>query len=883
MAKKETTPFVYQNIYPRFRHFMSLGRKSYKALMDVKTVFDTRPTKSPVIPDAYRVCNTSTIDSDFDLKCLEGSYPDNIDGSLFIAQCLGTPEAFMVGDTNLIRMDFDQEHTHLTNRLMWTPAAMARLALDQSVHSFDYFGLMYLSPGLGMFSYTEGMYLMPDGRIGVTSDVDRPWMINRETLKVETPVGRRDEWIPMMSDEAGEVMGNLFAGYSNSHVVYTDFEQDEAFLVSYQYKQVDGSHPVKLSRWDGYHEFESYMVVDEHGDDIEIKQSIHELVFTRDYILLADTAFVAGTEMLTPWKNAPLPYEKTVVYIVDRRDMTKGVDTVIAKKIEVGEPCIHLIPEYENPNDEVTIYMLHTPATNTAEILKSYDKDLNGELFPEHLTGYGTLPVLDLSSLGKHKINVKTEVIIDSEYITDKKYTWGPYLYTYFGRQTKPFHKQDLFIMFKGFDKAMLPERIYHAYKDVNHRRIPVADMVGDEAESHNNSICRIDTESFEIVDAYIMPDKTMLYTITCLDAKEDNGTGYVMAAVITDDTASKDSSGHEYWIFNGNDLSSGPICKLGHSSLNNSTIFHTVYVPTRVGEAFDAKDTSYHIDLREDYPKEELTKWDPLVLDTFKQTIWPYFDKNESANKKRSESKADYLSTQRVKEHFGSEYIIEERFVDHPTEFAELMFDEVNRLFRTSGWKEEKKTLNLRVESKPISGPLAKSGVHMTRAIGTINASAKETFDMLVSPEGYAVIDPISKAEDHEIPPLEVYPWIEGARLEAAIATTNLPMMPPGEFVVLNAIDPNRMVFASKSILHEAAPGGSKYSNEEPPKSGRERALNTFAIKVEALGPKKCKISCVNYADVVGKSSAGMNNLINAKFFFPPLYKRISKAMINR
>ncbi|GAB4524801.1 MAG: hypothetical protein Fur0018_08680 [Anaerolineales bacterium] len=30
----------------------------------------------------------------------------------------------------------------------------------------------------------------------------------------------------------------------------------------------------------------------------------------------------------------------------------------------------------------------------------------------------------------------------------------------------------------------------------------------------------------------------------------------------------------------------------------------------------------------------------------------------------------------------------------------------------------------------------------------------------MLVSPAGYAVIDPISKPKDHELPPLEVYPW---------------------------------------------------------------------------------------------------------------------------
>ena len=33
----------------------------------------------------------------------------DIDGSLFICQCLGAPKAFMIGDTNIVRLDFDRE------------------------------------------------------------------------------------------------------------------------------------------------------------------------------------------------------------------------------------------------------------------------------------------------------------------------------------------------------------------------------------------------------------------------------------------------------------------------------------------------------------------------------------------------------------------------------------------------------------------------------------------------------------------------------------------------------------------------------------------------------------------------------------------------------
>lgn len=872
----------YKVVYPNLRYVLSIGRKVHQLIKNTQLKFSKRPESSTVLPDSYSVCNTTTINSDYDLKVLEGSYPEDIEGNFYLCQCLGVPGAFMVGDTNIARISFDHEKANIRNRLMWTPASIARLALEKTKHRFEYFGLMFLSPGLGMFSYTEGMYLLPDGRLAVTSDVDRPWAINRETLKTETPIGRRTEWLPMMADKAGEVMGSLFAGYSNSHVIYTDHEQGEVFLVNYRYKQVDGSHPVKLIKWDGYEEFKHWLVVDDNGQSIEIKQSIHELIFTRDYVLLADTAFMAGSEMLTPWKNAPLPNNKTVVYIIDRRTLNQDCEKVVAKRIAIDEPCIHLIAEYENPNDLISLYMLHTPATNTAEILKDYDMDLEGRLFSKNMVGYGTLPVLDLSSVGKHIIDMKVLDLKESKYIAEMPYCWGPYLYTYMGRHIRPFNKQDLFIMFKGFSKDALPKRIYKAYKDVKNRRVDIDDMVNGEGIHHNNSICRIATDKFEIVDSYIMPDKVMLYTIACI---ENHGEGYVIASVVKD-TDHSESSGHEYWLFHANKLSDGPICKLGHKDLNNTTVFHTIFIPADVERKLNEKEVSYHVPLREDYPKEELFKWDTPVLKTFDDLIWPYFDK-VSKGSKTVETKLNFverelfnMSKQRIKTPFGREFIIEERLVEKPSDFAEAMFEEVNRLLSTTGWKTEYNKKGMLIESKPISGPLADSDVFVTRANRIVRASAKETFDLLVSPEGYAVIDPVSNPEDHRNPPLETYEWKAGCRLEAAIVTTQLPMMKPYDFVVLNAIDPFVLTFASKSILHSKVPGGSKYSGVGNSITNNERALNTFAIHIEPIDLKTCRVYSINYTDMVGKTSAKTNNYVNTKVFFKLLYKRIDKAM---
>jgi len=591
-----------------------------------------RPPSSSVISANYSVHNKDTVDSQFELHCINGELPNDIDGSLYIAQCLGSPKAFMVGETNIVRLEFGTDRVKLTNRLMQTPAGLAFKKLAKTKYRFDFFGLMYLSPGVGMLSYMEGMYLLPDGRIAVTSDIDRPWVIDRQTLRATTPIGRRDEWMPILNDSAGDVLGSLFAGYNTSHAVQPDHHTGEVFLVNFQKKQSDGEHPVHLLRWDGVGSFERWLVLGEDGKPIEIQQSIHELIFSKDYILLVDTAFVTGTEMFFPWKSAPLPNDKTVIYVINRRELEPNSKTVTAQHMEVNEACIHLMAEYENPDDTITVYMLHTPATNTAELIREHDQDLNDQYFPKHLIGYGTLPVLDLSSVGKHVLNIKQKEVSRSQYLSQAPYTWGPYLYTYMGAKTSQFHGQDLFVMFKGFSKDILPKRVFNAYKDIDSRKVPLEQMVSGKGLQHNNSICRIPTNDLKIADAFVFPDGVLLLTIACLESKDNERPGYVIAGVVKDEIVDGTSCGHEYWLFPADSLAGGPICKLGHPNLNNSTLFHTVYIPNSISEHQKRIASPYRISLRDDYPEDELKKWGKEIESIFRDVIWPYFDPDKSS-----------------------------------------------------------------------------------------------------------------------------------------------------------------------------------------------------------------------------------------------------------
>lgn len=64
MTQKDTSSFVFRNIYPRMRYAMGLGRNLYQFGVDLRTRFSSRPLSSSVRPDAYTACNTDTLDSE---------------------------------------------------------------------------------------------------------------------------------------------------------------------------------------------------------------------------------------------------------------------------------------------------------------------------------------------------------------------------------------------------------------------------------------------------------------------------------------------------------------------------------------------------------------------------------------------------------------------------------------------------------------------------------------------------------------------------------------------------------------------------------------------------------------------------------------------------
>lgn len=224
---------------------------------------------------------------------------------------------------------------------------------------------------------------------------------------------------------------------------------------------------------------------------------------------------------------------------------------------------------------------------------------------------------------------------------------------------------------------------------------------------------------------------------------------------------------------------------------------------------------------------------------------------------------------------------------VDAPA-LAERMFAEAQRAWSSPGWKSHTSSqARVQVESKPVTGPFLSRGLVLVRARAQFEVDAQTLFEFMVSPAGFQVIDPFTDPADHEAPPAKRYAWAprgsERARLELAHALSSPPFATPREFVVLNAIDPRRRMFASKSVQHPMFPGASVCTPGVARPEQRIRALNTFALSAEpeAAAPAgTCHLRLLNYVDFGGRTPRWLLNAVNVHAYFGPLCKRIDRAI---
>ena len=184
-----------------------------------------------------------------------------------------------------------------------------------------------------------------------------------------------------------------------------------------------------------------------------------------------------------------------------------------------------------------------------------------------------------------------------------------------------------------------------------------------------------------------------------------------------------------------------------------------------------------------------------------------------------------------------STEHLIAEEMVTDDASasaLADRCMAEAHRLFNSkAGWKQvDVMDPNILVETIPLEGAYAQSGVHLVRGVGIIPASAEKLYNFQISREGFQSIDEYlvnhrncdnfkwtSRPEFKDIvPPKGGEHWPSESPYELMMNRVEWKYpIKRREFVALDVVHKEEMILISKSSLSPLRPGGSRYQNIVP------------------------------------------------------------------
>lgn len=540
------------------------------------------------------------------------------------------------------------------------------------------------------------------GRLLVNYDAGRPYELDTETLEAVTPIGSNREWQaeinkpkfpckpilstahPAFDAYTGEMFtvnyGRSIANFLQTLPIAWELEElpDEVYqlvaailgffraeifrdLLRLKFRWMqsileeaitliarligeDIEDFVYLIRWDGEDHLERWKLRLPDGSPVKIEQTMHQIGVSKDYVILMDTAFIAGIEQVL---NNPFPENKKIeklfrellehpnlpdssIYLVRRSDLQVGQRpacsdrevTVLAKKLVIPLAAAHFLVDYENPNGQITLHIGHISAWDVAEWVREYDVSAYPPYNPIAERVYSMEPnEMDISRLGRYVIEGAKGELVQSQVIYASPYTWGTGLYAY--RDQLPSGKQpkrldNIYWSSFGLWQETMTKFLFELYDDFPYRAVPLKDLLDLGKQGVPSYLFRLHTsdESMTIADSYQFPDGYMVSSpqfIPRLGSDGDSTDGYIVCTVFTPQS-------NEFWIFDAANLAGQPLCKLSHPDLNFGFTLHTAWLP-KIGR----RQASYNIPVKPDY-QELVNENSPDIQKLFEEEVYPHF-----------------------------------------------------------------------------------------------------------------------------------------------------------------------------------------------------------------------------------------------------------------
>jgi len=408
-----------------------------------------------------------------------------------------------------------------------------------------------------------------------------------------------------------------------------------------------------LLRWNGKDDFENWQLVLPDGSPVKIKQTIHQIGVTQDYLVVMDTSLKIGLNQLIVVKNKKLDQlirqiinysqsPETTIYIIPRADLHHGEKEVVAQKIVIPMEVFHFLVDYDNPDDRITLHASHASAWDVAEWLRQ--SDIDGPL-----TDNSQLPVgmvvsgMDVNHLGRYFIDAKNGTLDESAIVTNFDANWAIAIWAYSyqkmadGSWYPPAKFDNIYWGAWGAWDDLLSKYIAQLYEDYKYRDESVTEVKQATTEGKPSNICRLNTETMEIADIYQFPSGYFGNSpqfVPRANGSGDSTDGYIICTVVYDNGARAgdvEIGTSEIWIFDAQDFHKGevdptwkiakPLCRLSHPQFKFGFTTHCAWLP----KIAPRQQGIYCVSIREDY--EEIVKQQPEeVQKIFAEKVYPHF-----------------------------------------------------------------------------------------------------------------------------------------------------------------------------------------------------------------------------------------------------------------
>ncbi|MFN3198197.1 MAG: carotenoid oxygenase family protein [Bradymonadia bacterium] len=584
---------------------------------------DTGPALADRIP--HNITFASRDELDLTLNLISGHLPEGLSGHAFVVAPVPYDDVRATklnGDGMLYRFDLSPEGVKLKSALLKTPCYYADEATAGTAHAFRNSAITRSSPALGFRNQLNTALVNMDDRLLATFDAGRPWEVDPVSLQLVGPVGAIPEW-----RESVPVLDGVFPLFtSTAHPVY-DHHTKELLLVNYGYGA--GGQYSDVMIWRGEGAVHSWTLVDDAGEQLALDQLPHQLALTENHLIVVEAAFLVETEQVFN-PDAPGRPQKPFcrLLIVPRSALVEGVEQVTAVVAELPMEAAHLTADYHEPDGNIVLHVGHIPGTDPSEWLRTDDVLAHGgDPIREDLVGW-LVASSDIGTLGRHVVDPTTGAVVDHTLTQDDEWSWGLSLLTHnnFPGLPPEGRHQDIFWVAGGLTAEALSARVLDLYAEHPHRTIPVADLPLEEGRPAN--LLRLDVETMAIADTYAMPAgrAPMSPQFVPKSGSSDPREGFLLCMMSSDDDQTEGSSGQELWIFDAQNLSQGPLARLGHTDINVAFTLHTTWLPT-----LKAASRTDHPVARDEYmPRIEAIEDDAEraeILALFEASVFPHFE----------------------------------------------------------------------------------------------------------------------------------------------------------------------------------------------------------------------------------------------------------------